>query len=39
MNPVKAGLVEHPEEYPYSSARLNAEVDPAPQQFQLKPRG
>jgi putative transposase len=39
MNPVKAGLAEHPEEYPYSSARLKAEVDPAPLQFQPKPRG
>ena len=37
MNPVKAGLVEHPEEYPYSSAQLKAEVDPVPQQFQPKP--
>jgi putative transposase len=34
MNPVKAGLVQRPEEYPYSSARLKVEVDPAPQQFQ-----
>jgi putative transposase len=39
MNPVKAGLVEHPEDYPYSSARLKAEVDPAPQQLRRKPRG
>jgi putative transposase len=39
MNPVDAGLVEHPEDYLYSSARLKAEVDPAPQQFQQKPRG
>ena len=39
MNPVKAGLAEHPEEYPYSSAQLKAEVDPAPQQFQPIPRG
>jgi hypothetical protein len=28
MHPVKAGLVKQPEEYPYSSARLRAEVDP-----------
>ena len=35
MNPVKAGLVERPEEFPYSSAQLKAEVDPAPLQFQL----
>jgi putative transposase len=34
MNPVKAGLVEQPEEFPYSSARLKAEVDPAPLHFQ-----
>jgi putative transposase len=33
MNPVKAGLVERPEEHPYSSARLRSEVDPAPFQF------
>ena len=39
MNPVKAGLAEQPEEYLYSSARLKAEVDPAPPQFQLKSRG
>ena len=39
MNPVKAGLVQRPEEYPYSSARLRAEVDPAPLQYQPKPRG
>ncbi len=38
MNPVKAGLVEHPEEFPYSSARLKMEVDPAPRQFQLSSR-
>ncbi len=39
MNPVKGGLVEHPEDYPYSSARLKAEVDPVPLQFQAKARG
>jgi putative transposase len=33
MNPVKAGLVEHAEEHPYSSARLKSEVDPVPLQF------
>jgi len=38
MNPVKAGLAARPNEYPYSSARLNAEVDPAPLQFQRMPR-
>src|SRR5271169_650742 len=32
MNPVKAGLVEQAEEYPYSSALLKAEVDPVPLQ-------
>jgi putative transposase len=35
-NPVKAHLVERPEEYKYSSARLKAEVDPAPFQFQRR---
>jgi putative transposase len=35
MNPVKAGLVERPEQFRYSSAQLKAEVDPAPLQFQL----
>jgi putative transposase len=39
MNPVKAGLVLQPEEHLYSSARLKAEVDPAPLQFQVKSRG
>ena len=39
MNPVKAGLVERAEEYLYSSARLRAEVDAAPIQFQRKSRG
>lgn len=32
-NPVKAGLVERPEDYLYSSARLRDQVDPAPLQF------
>jgi putative transposase len=36
MNPVKAGLVERPEEYLYSSARLKVEVDPAPIQFRRR---
>jgi hypothetical protein len=36
MNPVKAGSVEQPEEYLYSSARLRTEVDPAPIQFRRK---
>ena len=35
-NPVKAGLVLAPEEFPYSSARLRDRVDPAPQW--VKPR-
>jgi putative transposase len=39
MNPVKAGLVERPEDCLYSSARLKVEVDPAPIQFQGKSRG
>jgi putative transposase len=37
MNPVKAGLAENPEDYPYSSARLQSEVDPPPPQFQRSP--
>ena len=39
MNPVKGHLVERPEEYKYSSARLKAEVDPAPLQFQRRAQG
>ena len=39
MNPVKAGLVERAEDCLYSSARLKAEVDPAPIQFRGKSRG
>jgi putative transposase len=39
MNPVKAGLVEHPEDFPYSSARLKTEVDQAPPHLQPKSRG
>jgi hypothetical protein len=35
MNPVKAGLVERPEEYAYSSARLRNESDAAPYQFEV----
>ena len=27
QNPVRAGLVERPEEFPYSSARLRVEID------------
>ena len=37
MNPVKAGLVERPEEFLYSSARLRRELDPAPLQYQRMP--
>jgi putative transposase len=36
LNPVKAGFVERADEYLYSSARLRAEVDPAPLQFRRK---
>ena len=39
MNPVEAGLVERPEEYLYSSARLRTGIDPAPRQFRLQSRG
>ena len=35
MNPVKAGKVFTPEEWPYSSARLRSELDPAPKQFRI----
>lgn len=38
LNPVKAGLVEKPEDFLYSSARLTSEVDAAPLQFR-KGRG
>jgi putative transposase len=38
LNPVKAGRVEKPEDYPYSSARLKTEVDPPPPQFQRNPK-
>ena len=34
MNPVKAGIVERPEDYVYSSAQLRSEVDPAPRHLQ-----
>jgi putative transposase len=36
MNPVKAGFVDRPEDYLYSSARLKNEVDPAP--VHLRPK-
>lgn len=35
MNPVKAGYVQAPEEYWYSSARLRNEVDPPRVPFQI----
>ena len=38
MNPVKAGYVQAPEEYWYSSARLRSEVDPAPEHLQMNLR-
>lgn len=31
MNPLEAGMVSKPDEWPYSSARLTSEVDPAPE--------
>jgi putative transposase len=37
MNPVKAGLCKRPEDYPYSSARGEFELDELPQR--LKPQG
>ena len=33
MNPVQARFVERAQDYPYSSASLKAEIDPAPLQF------
>jgi len=38
MNPVTAGYVDHPEQFPYSSARLKTEIDPPPAHFQINPR-
>ncbi len=38
-NPIKAGMVSRPEEYPYSSARLRVEVDPVPPQFRATAHG
>jgi putative transposase len=35
LNPVRAGMVEAPKDYPYSSARAGFVVDEAPQR--LKP--
>jgi len=37
-NPVTAGYVDQPEDFPYSSARLKTETDPPPPHFQSKPR-
>jgi hypothetical protein len=39
MNPVKAGFVDRPEDYMYSSARLKNEVDPAPAHLRPKAFG
>ena len=36
-NPVKAGYVDKPEDFQYSSARLKTEIDLPPPHFQLKP--
>ena len=36
MNPVKARMVERPEEFLYSSARLKNEIDSAPAHLQIK---
>jgi putative transposase len=38
MNPVTAGYVDHPDQFPYSSARLKTEIDPPPAHFQINPR-
>jgi putative transposase len=38
LNPVKAGYVDHPNQFPYSSARLKAEIDPPPAHFRTNPR-
>jgi putative transposase len=39
QNPVRAGLVRVPEEYPYGSSGLEREIDPMPLHLQgLKPR-
>jgi putative transposase len=38
MNPVKAGYVDHPEQFPYSSARLKTEIDPPPVHFRINAR-
>jgi putative transposase len=35
LNPVRAGFVESPQDYPYSSAHLGFSLDAAPQR--LKP--
>ncbi len=37
MNPVKAGMVSRPEEYPYSSARLRAKLTPLLRSFVQRP--
>ena len=38
MNPVIAGYVDHPDQFPYSSARLKTEIDPPSAHFQINPR-
>jgi len=38
MNPVRAGYVANPDQFPYSSARLKTEIDPPPPHFQINPR-
>ena len=38
MNPVKAGYVDHPEQFPYSSARLKTEIDLPPPHFRINAR-
>ena len=38
MNPVRARYVDHPEQFPYSSARLKTEIDPPPAHFRINAR-
>jgi putative transposase len=38
MDPAKARYVDHPDQFPYSSARLKTEIDPPPAHFQINPR-
>jgi putative transposase len=39
LNPVRAGYVDQPDQFQYSSARLKSEIDPPPAHFQVNPRG